>query len=137
MITTFPIGKYENRHVSLGTNTQFRSYQSNCIEVYNMIFAYIEEETCIRVQLAVKKSLKTHKDDFVSKAKTKTMEEQTQILSSSILEHITLPMEQGEAGQIEGVEFPVVEATAPELDWPGLTMLEAALRKLQETAHIN
>lgn len=100
-----------------------------------MIPAYIEEEACIRVQLAAKKSLKQLKDDFIAQTTARIVQEQCAFISSAILQHITVPAEQEEAGTVEEVKFPVLEESLPELDWQGLENLEAVLNKLQETAH--
>ena len=100
-----------------------------------MIPAYIEEEACVRVQLAAKKSLKQLKDDFIAQTTARLVQEQCASLASAILEHVTVPAEQGEAGEVEVLDFPELEEALPEIDWPGLASLEAALTKLQETAH--
>lgn len=100
-----------------------------------MLPAYIEEEACIRVQIAAKKSLKQMKDDFIGKITTQMTQEQVQSISSSVLDHITLPQHPSEAVAVDQVEFPMLDEALPELDWQGLSMMEAAIRKLQETAH--
>ena len=100
-----------------------------------MLPAYIEEEASIRVQLAAKKSLKQMKDDFMGKITSEMTKEQVQSISSSILDHLTLPQHPSEAAAVSQVDFPMLDEALPELDWQGLSMMEAAIRKLQETAH--
>lgn len=99
-----------------------------------MLPAYIEEEASIRVQIAAKKSLKQMKDDFMSKITTEMTAEQVQSISSSILDHITLPQHPSEAVGLDQFDFPRLDEALPELDWQGLAMMDAAIRKLQETA---